>query len=80
VALWVIGRGDDYAGDCATTSPATDIGKVCSTQIPGIGADAVFAVGPTFSEFTTYLLLSEEASGWYVAETASALGGVPPPW
>jgi hypothetical protein len=79
VALWVIGQGDEYAGDCAGTTP-DDIGKVCSSQIPGIGPDAVFAVGPTFSEFTTYLLLREEASGWYVVETAPAGGGAPPPW
>lgn len=79
VALWVIGQGQQYAGDCASTTP-DDIGKVCSIQYASIGADVVFVVGPTFSEFATYLRVSEEASGWYVADTAPAGGGVPPPW
>jgi hypothetical protein len=80
VALWVIAQGAQYAGDCAATSLDTDVGKVCSSQYSAAGADVVYIVGPTFSEFTTYLLVSEEASGWYVADTAPAEMGVPPPW
>ncbi len=77
VAVWMVGQGYEYAGDCVSASLDTDIGKYCSRVVADRGTEVVYEIGPTFSEFTTYLLVRQEVSGWVVAETAP-LGGAPP--
>ena len=75
--------GLDYAGDCGGTTLSQDVGKHCSVLHEDRGVTRVYATGPTFSEFDTWLLLQQRADGWAVADTASA-GSLdkpnPPPW
>jgi hypothetical protein len=73
-------RGYAYAGDCGTTRLETDVGKYCSSLFEKRGSRRIYSVGPTFSEYTTWLLLKESSGTWRVAATAPDTGAAPPPW
>src|SRR3712207_5851973 len=66
IAQLVQGRGDRYAGLCEQTRSPEDIGKVCSRLIERRGALQAHLIGRTFSEFSTWVFLDEQAGGWTV--------------
>lgn len=74
------GRGYAYAGDCATTRVESDVGKYCSSLYESQGGRRIYRVGPTFSEYTTWLLLEQSSGAWRVMATAKDVGTAPPPW
>jgi hypothetical protein len=69
IAHLVEARGERYAGLCETTRSPDDIGKVCSRLIEDRGAIEAHLIGRTFSEFSTWVFLSERDSGWSVVAT-----------
>lgn len=79
IAAWV--APSEYAGDCSATTVEEDVGKVCSSFYGGSGSQAVYAVGPTFSEFGEWLLLEQQADGtWLVVDTSPVGTVAVPPW
>ncbi len=73
-------HGHRYAGDCAGTTLEDDVDKYCSTVCSDRGDRKVYAVGPTFSEYTTWLLVQRREGGWFVVATAKLEGVEPAPW
>ncbi len=73
-------HGHEYAGECATTTLEDDIGKFCSTRCVDRGDRKVYGIGPTFSEYTTWLLVERHEGGWLDVDTARHNGTEPPPW
>jgi hypothetical protein len=69
IAQLVETRGDRYAGLCETTRSPDDIGKVCSRLIDDRGALEAHLIGRTYSEFSTWVFLSERDGGWTVVAT-----------
>ena len=80
IEVWLTGEGFAYAGDCATATIEADLGKYCSSLCEDRGEQQVFRIGPTFSEYTIWLLLEESDGSWRVTETARDTGPAPPPW
>lgn len=74
------GQGYIYAGDCATTTIEDDLGKHCSSLCEDLGDRQVYKIGPTFSEYTTWLLLERSGGVWRVTDTAKDTGTGPAPW
>lgn len=72
LAGFAFGAGMPYAGDCAATTLEEDTGKWCSTLSEDRGSTRIYGAGPTFSEYTTWLLLTEGPAGWTVEDSASA--------
>ena len=72
IGAYVRSVGHDYAGDCATTTLEQDVGKHCSTLHEDRGTSRIYATGPTFSEFDTWLLLQLQGGRWSVVDSASA--------
>ncbi len=72
LARFAFGEGMPYAGDCVATSLDEDVGAWCSTLFEDRGSTRVYGAGPTFSEYTTWLLLVEGRDGWAVEDVASA--------
>jgi hypothetical protein len=72
-----------YVAACENASLSNDVGSYCSVLHEDRGDSRIYATGPVFSEFDTWLLLGEQADGWHVVDTASA-GNLdspqPPPW
>ena len=79
IRAWMAKQGYAYAGDCSTTRLETDAGKYCSSLFKLQVGQRIYGIGPTFSEFTTYLLLTESSGGWRVTATAKDDGTSPPP-
>ena len=82
-ALEAFDFGVPYAGDCASTNLDRDVNKWCSKLHDDRGTSKIYAGGPTFSEFTLWLLLEHGAAGWRVANTADVddpENPTPPPW
>jgi hypothetical protein len=75
IRAWLADYDLVYAGPCADTSLSEDVGKYCSTVLEDRGATLVAIVGPTFSEYTDFLLIEQTGNGWIVKRAA----GVPPP-
>lgn len=69
VQMVVEDNGDRYAGDCAATTSPADIGKVCARQIDEQDGTRAYLIGRTFSEFTTWVFVRQEAAGWRVVAT-----------
>ena len=60
-------RSVDYIGECSKAKPGVDVGKLCSTLVGQRGRNRAYTLGPTFSEYTSTLLMEEDASaGWLV--------------
>jgi hypothetical protein len=68
IRQWVTdNRNVDYVGDCADAQQGIDVGKICSTLVGTRGRNRAYNLGPTFSEYTTTMLLEESAdAGWTV--------------
>jgi hypothetical protein len=80
IAAWMSRHGHRYAGDCAGTTLEEDVYKYCSTRYADRGDQQVYAIGPTFSEYTTWLLVERREGGWSVVAAAKLRGTDPPPW
>lgn len=80
IRVWMAKRGYAYAGDCATTQLERDAGKYCSSLFERRASQRIYCVGPTFSEYTTWLLLKQSSGGWRVTASAKDNGTSPPPW
>jgi hypothetical protein len=72
LATFVFADGMPYAGDCATTDLEEDVGAWCTILDEDRGTTRIYGAGPTFSEYTTWLLLEEGPDGWAVIDSASA--------
>lgn len=70
IAQLVQGGGDRYAGLCEQTRSPEDIGRVCSRLIERRGTLQAHLIGRTFSEFSTWVFVEEQAGGWTVVTTA----------
>lgn len=68
---WFADQDQRYAGDCSSTDIETDVGAYCSVLERESGRDRVYKVGPTFSEFTTWVVVRAVGDGWSVVGTAS---------
>ena len=73
-------QGYAYAGDCRTTRLETDVGKYCSSLFNRQVGRRIYGIGPAFSEYTAYLLLTQSSGRWRVTATAMDDGTSPPPW
>jgi len=81
IAVFLEQYGEQYAGDCATTNVETDVGKYCSTLWEDRGDSAVYAIGLTFSEYDTWLLLELVDGDWVVSDWAEVVAeDMAPPW
>jgi hypothetical protein len=81
IAVWVEGYGEQYAGDCATTNVETDAGKYCSSLQEDRGDSVIYIIGPTFSEYDTWLLLERVDGDWVVSDWAEVVAEeMVPPW
>jgi hypothetical protein len=80
IGVWMDAEGHTYAGDCAATTIEDDIGKYCSSLCKASADEAIYKVGPTFSEYTTWLLLEKSDAKWRVVDTAPDTGTAPAPW
>ena len=83
IGTYVRSVGHDYAGDCGDTTLGEDVGKKCSMLQQDRGAARIYALGPAFSEFDTWLLVQHREDGWSVTDSASAGtldNPTPPPW
>lgn len=68
IEAYLASKGLQYAGDCANTDLAEDVGKYCSHVVDDRGVEVVARIGPTFSEFEYYLLIRAD-QGWKVVRT-----------
>lgn len=60
-------RNVDYIGDCTEAQQGVDVGKLCSTLVGQRGRNRAYHLGPTFSEFTTEMLMEESTeAGWTI--------------
>lgn len=80
IEVWMDGQGFVYAGECATTTIEDDLGKYCSSLCEERGTSQIHKIGPTFSEYTTWLLLERSGGVWSLTDTAEDTGTAPAPW
>ncbi len=68
IGAWVrANRNVDYVGDCSKAQAGVDVGKLCSALAGSRGTTRAYTLGPTFSEFTSTMLIQEGADvGWMV--------------
>jgi hypothetical protein len=68
IGEWVrSNRNVDYVGDCTEAQPGVDVGKLCSTLAGTRGPTRAYTLGPTFSEYTSTMLIQEAPDvGWTV--------------
>ena len=73
IAAWVRdNRSVEYAGDCADSQQGVDVGKICSSLAGTRGRVRAYTLGPTFSEYTSTMLMEEVVgSGWTVLSVAN---------
>jgi hypothetical protein len=70
----------DYVGDCADAQEGIDVGKVCSSLAGTRGRTRAYTLGPTFSEYTSTMLIEEvEGTGWTVLSVANRDPNAPVP-
>jgi hypothetical protein len=69
IGAFVQATGDEYAGLCEQTRSPADIGKVCSKLIEQRGTVQAHLIGRTFSEFSTWVFVTPQDSGWTVLGT-----------
>jgi len=86
IGAYLASYGEQYAGDCSLADPNTDIDMYCSMLYEDRGVEAVYAIGLTFSEADTWILVGQyEDESWVVSDAApisyDASGDLsPPPW
>jgi hypothetical protein len=80
IGAWMAKKGYAYAGSCEDTTIEDDIGKYCSSLCENRGTRQIHKIGPTFSEYTTWLLLEKSGGLWRVIATAKDTGTAPAPW
>ena len=86
IGEYLASYGLQYAGDCALTDPNTDIDMYCSMLYEDRGVEAIYAIGPAFSEADTWILIGGYDDGSWVVSDATpisydASGELsPPPW
>ena len=86
IGAYLASYGVRYAGDCALADPNADIDMYCSMLYQDRGVEAVYAVGLTFSEADTWILVGMYEDGSFVVNDAApisydAWGDLsPPPW
>ena len=80
IKVWMERKGYVYAGECATTTVEDDLGKYCSSLCEDRGSSQIHKIGPTFSEYTTWLLLARTEGTWRVVDSAKDTGTAPAPW
>lgn len=73
IAAWVRdNRSVDYVGDCSAAQEGVDTGKICSSQAGTRGRVRAYTLGPTFSEYTSTMLMEEVAeTGWTVVSVTN---------
>src|SRR5215216_6227541 len=69
IAQLVQSRGDRYAGLCEQTRSPEDIGKICSRLIESRDGVQAHLIGHTFSEFSTWVFVTQRDGGWTVLGT-----------
>jgi hypothetical protein len=80
LAAWLADEGVEYAGPCEGTELPDDVGRYCSRVVEERETAVVVMIGPTFSEFTVYLLIERTDRGWTVVRSADVPGpGEPDP-
>lgn len=80
IKVWMERKGYVYAGECATTTVEDDLGKYCSSLCEDRGSSQIHKIGPTFSEYTTWLLLARTEGTWRVVDSVKDTGTAPAPW
>lgn len=71
VAGFVEAGGNSFAGNCDETVSPRDIGKVCARFIEEQDGTRAYLLGRTFSEFSTWVFVTQTNQGWSVAESAA---------
>jgi hypothetical protein len=79
VALAAAGSGSGYAGDCAATRSPDDIGKACSKSVAQRGNARAYLIGRTFSEFSAWVFVQQNAAGWQLIGTQHFDGSMSSP-
>jgi hypothetical protein len=85
LAAWVReNRNVNFIQNCRDAEPGVDVGKWCGALIGERGTLRAYALGPTFSEPTSFAMLQESAEGWEVLSVTNrdpSAGDVPGiPW
>jgi S1-C subfamily serine protease len=86
IGAYLASYGEQYAGDCSLADPNADIDMYCSMLYQDRGVEGVYAVGLTFSEADTWILVGMYEDGSFVVNDAApmsydASGDLsPPPW
>ena len=70
IAAWLGARGITYAGPCSEASLPEDSGRYCSNISEDRGTTVVLMLGPTFSEFDSWILVQRGPNGWLVVKQA----------
>jgi hypothetical protein len=86
LAAWVRdNRNVNFVNNCRDAQPGVDVGKWCGTLLGERGTLRAYALGPTFSEATSFAMLQETADGWKVLSvtnrdpSAGEIPGIPWP-
>ncbi len=69
IGILVQERGERFAGLCEQTRSPDDIGKVCSRLIEERDGLQAHLIGRTFSEFSTWVFVSQRDGGWTIVAT-----------
>ena len=69
ISVLVQQGGEQFAGLCEQTRSPDDIGKVCSRLIEERDGLQAHLIGRTFSEFSTWVFVSQRDGGWTVVTT-----------
>jgi S1-C subfamily serine protease len=69
LAAYLDTYGVEYVGDCDFARAGTDVGRYCSTSFDDRGSSVIYLVGPTFSEYDTWMLTQQYTdASWGVAD------------
>jgi len=72
LAAYLTSQGHDYADDCSSANPSTDVGKWCSL-VRDDGADQkIYGVGPVAAEVVTIVTVQRSGSTWAVTTAVPA--------
>jgi hypothetical protein len=82
IARYVKARGESFAGSCGAATSPGDLHKQCSQYVANNGTQHAYLLGPTFSQFTTWVFLEEHADGWALVRAMPMDFFAPPtvPW
>jgi hypothetical protein len=70
IGALVESQGQRYAGLCEQTRSPDDIGKICSKLIETRAGLEAHLIGRTFSEFDTWVFVTQRNGAWTVVATA----------